>query len=421
MDETSPPVPASRHRRSRRRTVGEVVREAQAALKETIGETSPISSPIGEEVRRYLFSLRTSPSLLRKPPRIPLGRFLFRHAATLLVLALLLTTLAGRGFAAYVSPQQKTQAEGGIRFLLRGDLESNVEEPFAFSIAPLAVAPRATAPAAPDLDQPPPETDEAPLSHDVVIYTVQPGDTLDSIAAQFEVAPYTIFWVNRLRTPGDLTPGMALTIPPISGVPHIVRPGETLESVADRYGVRPGNIVGYPPNALTFPYELEAGQEIFVPGGVIYIPSYPVEPGDEWPAPTLVQMPGGEKLRWPTWGYISAPFGWSRAYGGYHRGMDIANNWGTPVYAAAAGKVVEAGWSSLGYYAKIDHGNGFRTIYGHLARRPLVSAGEQVERGQLIGYMGSTYGAGGYASGVHLHFAVQHHGVYIDPRPLLEE
>jgi murein DD-endopeptidase MepM/ murein hydrolase activator NlpD len=131
-------------------------------------------------------------------------------------------------------------------------------------------------------------------------------------------------------------------------------------------------------------------------------------------------MPGGEKMAWPTWGYISAPFGWSRQYVGFHQGLDIANDYGTPIYAAASGEVVASGWGTLGWWVGIDHGNGFRTEYGHMAEQPLVSEGEQIEKGQLIGHMGSTYGRGGYSTGVHLHFVVRHLGAYIDPLPLLE-
>ncbi|MGB9723637.1 MAG: peptidoglycan DD-metalloendopeptidase family protein [Chloroflexia bacterium] len=348
--------------------------------------------------------------------------FPFHHLATLAMLLLLLTTLVGP-FGLYVAHSSPPEENEGGRIPLYGPPSSPQESAFDFAIGPLTVVRRSR----PAEDAVPPDTAEAspqreaalPLMEDVITYTVAAGDTLEALAERFGVADYTIFWVNKLRTPRDLRPGMVLTIPPLSGAPHLVQPGETLESIADIYGVRPGNIVGYPPNGLRYPYHLEVGQEIFVPGAVVDIPKRPVAEGER-PKPILVQMPGGEKLRWPTWGTLTAPFGWSRAYGGYHRGIDIANQWGTPVYAAAAGTVVEAGWGSLGWYVAIDHGNGFRTEYGHLAERPWVKVGDHVEKGQRIGSMGRTYGQGGYASGVHLHFAVRHHGALIDPLPLLE-
>ncbi len=407
---------------ARQRQVREAVGEARAALQETWGMPAPTVRPSFPWLQRWLSCLAAALAGLKgRFPRRRRGRSaLLRHVPTLVVLLLFVSAIAGRGFgvyAAYLDPLDG--AEGGGQFLL-GQEASPLQEAFDFSAAPVMVT-----------YQRPPEVDLAPLEQDlptrpvhvmsrsdVMTYTVQAGDSLDSIAAEFGVAPYTLFWVNGLHTPQEIQPGMALTIPPLAGVPHTVRSGETLASIADKYGVRPGNIVGYPPNALRYPYSLQAGQEIFIPGGLIEIPDYYVEDGQR-PPPTLVTMPGGEKLRWPTWGTITTEFGWSRFHGGFHHGVDIANSWGTPIYAAAAGTVAESGWGSLGWYVAIDHGNGFRTEYGHMAKRAWVSEGDFVEKGERIGSMGSTYGSGGYASGVHLHFAVRHRGVYIDPLPLL--
>jgi murein DD-endopeptidase MepM/ murein hydrolase activator NlpD len=309
----------------------------------------------------------------------------------------------------------------GATVFSRGPEAGAQEQAFAFAAAPMTtVRHQVTA------DEPPPAEATVPSSSEnlsarteAVTYTVQAGDTLDGLVGQFGVASYTIYWLNNLPWPGTLQEGMVLTIPPISGVPHTVQKGETIDTIADMYGVRSGNIVGYPPNALRFPYHLQVGQEIFVPGGIVEIPNYRMGEGLH-PPPTLAKMPGGEKLSWPTTGLITAPFGWSRGYGGYHNGMDIANDWGTPIFAAAAGKVIESGWGALGWHVIIDHENGFITEYGHMAQRPLVSEGDRVERRQQLGIMGRTYGVGGYATGVHLHFAVRHHGVLIDPLPLLE-
>ncbi len=405
----------------RKRPVGEAIEEAREALRRRAGMEEPARKAPWKRLRGKARLALPLPAAAFPIPSLK-WRLPFRHLATLAVLLLLLSTLAGRfgPYPAYSSPQQEN--EGG-RLFLYGQISSPQETAFDFAIGPLTVVRRnirTEEPIPPDqADASPRKEAGLPLMEDVITYTVVAGDTLEALAERFGVASYTIFWVNKLRTPQDLRPGMVLTIPPLSGAPHLVQPGETLESVADMYGVRPGNIVGYPPNGLRYPYHLEPGREIFVPGAVVEIPKRPVAEGER-PKPILVQMPGGEKLRWPTWGTLTAPFGWSRAYGGYHRGIDIANRWGTPIYAAAAGTVVEAGWGSLGWYVAIDHGNGFRTEYGHLAERPWVQVGDWVEKGQRIGSMGRTYGRGGYASGVHLHFAVRHNGALIDPLPLLE-
>jgi murein DD-endopeptidase MepM/ murein hydrolase activator NlpD len=101
-----------------------------------------------------------------------------------------------------------------------------------------------------------------------------------------------------------------------------------------------------------------------------------------------------------------------------HNGVDIANRKWTPITAARAGTVIEAGWcSGYGYCVRIAHGDGFVTEYGHLAAHPRVRRGQRVGAGTLIGSMGSTYDrrGGGYSTGVHLHFTVKRYGLAINP------
>ena len=114
--------------------------------------------------------------------------------------------------------------------------------------------------------------------------------------------------------------------------------------------------------------------------------------------------------------FVSSEFGWRWLYGSrnFHRGLDIAAVRGTPIYAADAGTVVEAGWDrSLGWYVRIDHGNGIQTVYGHCSSLA-VSAGEKAHQGKVIAYVGST----GNSTGNHLHFAVYNKssGEYMNPR-----
>ncbi len=412
---------------SRQRRVSEAIGEARAALQETLGMGTP--KPRRQWAQRLVLRVAGLHSRIhgwRSRPRRKMAGFslspLRTFLPTLAILAVLVVAIAGGGFgvcSAYVS----ASAEGGVAVLFAGDPVVSAEDAFTFAAVPMSVvkryAPEQDLSHVADADvEPPTQLDEVMALTNTITYTVQAGDDLESLAVRFQVTPYTIFWANNLHTAWDLEPGQVLTIPPLSGVPHTVDWGQTIDSIADMYGVRAGNIVGYPPNSLKYPYDLDVGQEIFVPGGIIDIPDY--WDGGTRPPPTLVRMPGGEKLVWPTWGEITAPFGWSRAYGGYHRGLDIANSRGTPIYAAAAGEVIEAGWGSLGWHVYIDHGNGFVTQYGHMAKPPYVAVGDRVEKWDQIGIMGMTYGAGGYATGVHLHFAVLHHGVYIDPLPLLE-
>ncbi len=123
---------------------------------------------------------------------------------------------------------------------------------------------------------------------------------------------------------------------------------------------------------------------------------------------------------WPgEGGVISSPYGGRMAPigGGYdwHPGIDIAVDFGTPVYASAAGTVEQAGWNGgYGRYVKLDHGNGYETAYGHMSG-VAVSEGEAVRKGDIIGFAGSS----GYSTGPHIHFEVLVDGQYVDPMYML--
>ena len=124
-------------------------------------------------------------------------------------------------------------------------------------------------------------------------------------------------------------------------------------------------------------------------------------------------------LGWPVSGTITSPFGYRRnPFGGgmeFHQGLDIAAPMGTTVTAAAAGTIISAGWyGGYGNYILIDHGGGMATGYGHLSQI-FVSAGQQVQKGQAIGAVGST----GMSTGPHLHFEVRMNGKPSDPAAYL--
>lgn len=95
-----------------------------------------------------------------------------------------------------------------------------------------------------------------------------------------------------------------------------------------------------------------------------------------------------------------------------HNGVDMAAPAGTPIYAAKSGKVTTASYQSggAGYYVSINHGDGFSSIYMHMTRY-IVSAGQYVKTGQVIGYVGST----GISTGNHLHFGISYKGDYVNP------
>lgn len=118
---------------------------------------------------------------------------------------------------------------------------------------------------------------------------------------------------------------------------------------------------------------------------------------------------------WPVRGWVSSGFG-DRSNpvtgkGGFHSGVDIANDHGTPVRATADGEVGFAGWEGgYGKLVVLHHGNGFSTYYGHLSEIK-AGVGQKVSRGQVIGNMGAT----GNTTGPHLHYEIRLYGAAVDP------
>ena len=123
----------------------------------------------------------------------------------------------------------------------------------------------------------------------------------------------------------------------------------------------------------------------------------------------------------PVSGYtITSAFGYRKAptkgASTYHQGIDMACPTGTPIYATRSGTVTTASYQAggAGYYVSINHGDGFASIYMHMTRY-VVSQGQSVSQGQLIGYVGST----GVSTGPHLHFGISYGGTYVNPMAYL--
>jgi murein DD-endopeptidase MepM/ murein hydrolase activator NlpD len=119
--------------------------------------------------------------------------------------------------------------------------------------------------------------------------------------------------------------------------------------------------------------------------------------------------PSASGFIWPVSGPVVSPFG--MRWGRMHTGIDIGVGYGTPIHAAAAGRVIYAGWmDGYGNLVFVDHGGGISTGYAHQSSIA-VSNGATVSQGQLIGYVGCT----GHCFGPHLHFEVRVNGSPVDP------
>ena len=235
---------------------------------------------------------------------------------------------------------------------------------------------------------------------DAIEYIVQSGDVLGHIAEKFNVTVNTILWENKLSWNSTIRPGQKLTILPNSGVNHEIKSGDTILAIAKKYQTESSEIVAA--NKLADAGDIQIGDLLFIPGGVkptqvvsSYRPPVPVYSDEKYEdAP----IDTSTKLLWPSDSHTITQY-----YHWRHHGVDIADNTGTPIYAAEAGKIERSGWSSgYGYNVVINHGNGIKTLYGH-ASKLLVNKGDSVSRGQTIALVGST----GWSTGPHIHFEVR--------------
>ena len=252
----------------------------------------------------------------------------------------------------------------------------------------------------------------AKIRDKIIEYPVQEGDTVSSIADKFAVSTDTILWQNNLGAKDHIKPGQTLKILPVSGISHKVGKGDTVYSIAKKYDTSPQSMVDFPFNSFANDetFELAIGQVLIVPDGVKPA-EIPTAPRIRQTTPNAGTVVASGTFVWPASGSISQNFAW------YHKGIDIANRGLPDVLAADSGRVIVAGWpDSYGYGNRviIDHGNGYKTLYGHLSRIYVVS-GQTVSRGAAIGKMGST----GRSTGPHLHFEVIKDGVYLNPLSVL--
>ncbi len=261
------------------------------------------------------------------------------------------------------------------------------------------------------------------VASEIIEYIVQPGDSISSLSEKFQVTASTISNANNLSRTASLDAGRKLKILPVTGLLHKVKSGDSVAKIAGIYGV-PSELVRYQ-NDIDSDKVLKVGQEIIIPNGtppqpVARAPSSPSKNGS---APSAGYQDAPDSSAPDTGGTFTWPAKCRVITRGFnpripHWGVDCANSQGTPVYAADGGVVVKASvgtWGGgYGNHVIIDHGNGIKTIYGHLYSVG-VTEGQHVGRGEGIGLMGTT----GRSTGPHLHFEVIVSGKKTDPMKYL--
>ena len=261
-----------------------------------------------------------------------------------------------------------------------------------------------------------------------VTYTVKKGDTWSEIAEDHGMSSKELLAMNPGYDPNRLSIGEVLTLS--AAVPYLT----LTVTEQERYLADIPYDVAYTDSADLYQGDYKVTSKgvygkADVVANVTYINGEETERTvlsyTELQQPVTEQRLRGTKerptwlptgsFRWPVSGSLTSRFGGRKSPGGIgstnHKGIDIANRRGTPVYAADGGTVIYAGWMrGYGYLVQISHGNGVVTYYGHNSSLT-VSVGQHVYKGQQIARMGST----GNSTGNHCHFEIRVNGVAKNP------
>ena len=245
-------------------------------------------------------------------------------------------------------------------------------------------------------------------------YTIKKGDTISSIAKQFNISENTILFANSDIKGKSLKIGQTLVILPVDGVTYTVKKGDTLSSIALKYKVKASEVADF--NNID-PKNLKVGDSLILPGGTIpkKVEAKPVEkiknPANEAQLDKTQEISDKET----SGGYIwPLPVGVGSISQRLHDGqsVDIRAPKGSPIYAMADGTVLVAdayGYNGgYGLYVVVNFDNGAQALYGHMSK-VLSSAGQRVKQGDVIGLVGST----GHSTGNHIHLEMR--GGYKNP------
>jgi hypothetical protein len=261
-------------------------------------------------------------------------------------------------------------------------------------------------------------------------YTVQKGDSVFGIAKEFDLKPESVLWANYEYLQDDpqmMEVGLPLNIPPTDGVYYKWKEGDKIEKVAEKYHADVLKILAWPGNDLDMTNPVfETGRYYMIPDGTSEFRVWVVPDFAKGKSGTLGKIAGPGSCDTGDGGAVgSGYFVWPTSgvhgisgndYWGGHLGIDIAALEGNMILAADSGVVTYAGAIGGGYgiMVMIDHGNGYRTLYGHLSATR-VSCGQSVSQGQVIALSGNT----GNSTGPHLHFEVRYFGGFVNPWSVL--
>ncbi|MGL5254336.1 MAG: peptidoglycan DD-metalloendopeptidase family protein [Brevinema sp.] len=237
----------------------------------------------------------------------------------------------------------------------------------------------------------------APLKF--AFYRLQKGENISAVAYKFGLSLSTLLSLNSFDNAHSVAPGQRILLASQSGIIYNAKKTENIEEIAKLYGISSEEIMAV--NSLRSS-EIAGGTTLFLPGASLSAKAMADILGYLFVRPV-------KSYRFTSgFGMRRHPFGLGRRL---HAGIDLAAPIGTPVHAAREGKIVFAGSSgNYGLMIRIQHNNGFSTVYAHLSRIR-VQEGAWVSANQRIGDVGNT----GRSTGPHLHFEVRKYGKPINP------
>jgi murein DD-endopeptidase MepM/ murein hydrolase activator NlpD len=242
---------------------------------------------------------------------------------------------------------------------------------------------------------------------ELTLHTIQKQENLWRVARAYGVDIDSIVAANPGLEKLAATPGQTVRVPNRKGAVHVTEDREDLPAIAGLYQTDP--------SAIALMNNLEPGH-ILVPGLELFVTgAKPVRLSEEMKARYCLRGIFCSPLP----GRITSGMGLRRhpvnGYRGRHTGVDLRAKNGTPIAAAAAGTVLQAGeGESLGRFVIIKHQDSYTTVYGHCSE-VLTAPGKTVKKGQIIARSGST----GRTTGPHLHFEIRRNGVPQDPMKFL--
>ncbi|MGO8694775.1 MAG: M23 family metallopeptidase [Rectinemataceae bacterium] len=244
---------------------------------------------------------------------------------------------------------------------------------------------------------------QAPPDLSIYSYTAPAETDFFSLASALSLPYDSLATLNRLQDAASIPKGRTILVPSIPGIFVSLSPENDLE-----YLVKSLRVEDRGPHYRVRVSANGRGEDfMFFPGSTFLASerSFFLVAGFRFPLPKGVISSG--------FGMRTDPF--NRHVIRFHPGIDIAAPLGTPIFAARGGRVISAEWSdAYGNYVLVLHDNGWESLYGHMSKI-LVSHGQIVETGEVLGRVGST----GISTGPHLHFEIRRHGVAENPLDLL--